>query len=150
MQVSSELLSKSFLCSCSVWVHEIGIEISHPLTALFGNCNAEQQERVGKGQRSLLTLWVAVGGCCSIKQNSFLGILPQSSVWLYAWMLVAHTALDIFSEHLTECILRLFACFPALSFIKKQNKPAKMPTFRELLFFFWGGRGIATRRCWSD
>lgn len=62
MQVSSELLSKSFLCSCSAWVHQADIEISHPLVALFGNCSADQQEQVGKGQRSLLALGVAVGG----------------------------------------------------------------------------------------
>jgi len=32
-RVSSELLPKSFLCSCAAWVHQIRVEISYPLIA---------------------------------------------------------------------------------------------------------------------
>lgn len=64
MQITSELLPKSFLCSCAAKVHQVRVEISHPPMARVHLRSAVLMAGVGRGRdrRLSLTLCVARQG----------------------------------------------------------------------------------------
>lgn len=62
MQIASELLPKSFLCSCAAKVHQVRVEISHPPMASVHLRPAVLMVGVGRGRDRGLSLTLCVAG----------------------------------------------------------------------------------------
>lgn len=156
MQITGELLPKSFLCSCAAKVHQIRVEINHPPIARVHLSCAVLMAGVGRGRdRGLaLALWVARWGLAA--KGFFQCRSPAVSSQILFWVCFCRARVCcvpeclLLTNHWIYSVSTLWSAFfiswrIVLLCHASENEPPKYEISVELCFI-----GMTAGKCWSE